>query len=419
MEGKRPAASGTSLSAKLEQPVTLKVRKLSDWLTAFNEYTETLKTPASYRRWAGVATLASALERRVWVRTNISPLYPNLYVLLVGPAGLGKGVALNVAHELLTQLPDYHGAPSSVSRASLVDALKAAERKIVLPQQNPPVVSYNSLSIIINEFGTFLPQYDNEFMATLTDMWDCKRYDEMKRTSELNIKMKDVQLNIFAGTTVSYLLNMLPDAAWDQGFMSRTLLVYSGEIVRRSLFEERDDEETIKQDLIHDLKVIAGLYGKMRVMPDAITAIDAWNDQGGPPAPTHPKMLTYNSRRTVQVLKLATIISISRSNSLVITIEDFTQAVEWLIELEANVVDIFKTNAAGGDGKVIEDTYYWITDVYVKKRSPLSEEAIISFIQNKAPAHAVMRIFDLMLKSGLLEKTVAGIRPKARININE
>ena len=141
--------------------------------------------------------------------------------------------------------------------------------------------------------------------------------------------------------------------------------------------------------------------------------------QGGPPAPTHPKMLTYNSRRTVQVLKLATIISISRSNSLVITIEDFTQAVEWLIELEANVVDIFKTNAAGGDGKVIEDTYYWITDVYVKKRSPLSEEAIISFIQNKAPAHAVMRIFDLMLKSGLLEKTVAGIRPKARININE
>ena len=264
-----------------------------------------------------------------------------------------------------------------------------------------------------------MPSYDNEFMATLTDMWDCKRYDEMKRTSELNIKMKDVQLNILAGGTVSYLLNMMPDAAWDQGFLSRTLLVYSGEVVRRSLFDELETSETLRHDLVHDLKIITQLYGKMRVMADAISAIDAWNDQGGPPTPTHPKMLTYNSRRTAQVLKLATIASVARSNELIITMEDFVQAVDWLLDLERHVVDVFKSNAAGGDGKVIEDTYYWISDLYMRKKTPLPEEAVVGFIQNKAPAHAVMRIFELMIRSGLIEKTVMGVRPKARISVNE
>lgn len=180
-------------------------RKLPDWVDAFSTYVSPSGTPMRLRRWAAISAIAGALERKTWVRTAGSNLYPNLYVFLVSPAGKGKSRAINAVRSMWESLPDHRVAASDMSKASLIDDLVDGERNIIRPGSNPPVYTFNSLLVASLELGVLLPEYANDFMNTLTDLYDGYPYRERKRTKNLQIEMKAPNLHILAGTTPNYL----------------------------------------------------------------------------------------------------------------------------------------------------------------------------------------------------------------------
>ena len=49
------------------------------------------ESPNIYIDYGFYSLIASALQRRVWVGDELNPIFPNLYVILVGKAGIGKG----------------------------------------------------------------------------------------------------------------------------------------------------------------------------------------------------------------------------------------------------------------------------------------------------------------------------------------
>lgn len=372
-----------------------------------------MPSPALFRKWAGIATIAGALERKVWVKT-FEVLYPTLYTIIVGPPGVGKSVVTSLTQKFWGDLPDHKLAPNAVSRASLIDALFEAQRKVVVPRAIVPVVTFNSLLVVSNELGVLIPGYDNEFMNTLTDIYDGKKYAEKKRSSKLDIDMKAPQLSLLAATTPSYLHSVMPEGAWDQGFISRVILVYSGEIQLRTLFPKDKFDETPYKELLEDLKVISELYGEIKFTPEAATSIDMWHLKKGPPTPDYPKLVHYNTRRTQHLLKLCMVASVSRANDLIVTLEDFHTALSWLLEAEQYMPDIFRSMALGGDAKALEDCHYYALQVYAKEKEHVSEARLIEFLQNRVPAHSVERVLILMVKSGLLEKKLDGYKPRAK-----
>lgn len=386
----------------------MKQRKLPSWIDAFYEYTEPLPSPPLFRKWAAIGAIAGVLERKVWVRTFNANLYPNLYIALVSPPGVGKTVVTSLLQELWSELSqpigDHYMAPSSVSRASLIDSLREAERKLIMPDKTPSIVTFNSLMIAVNELGTLIPSYDNDFMNTLTDIYDCKRYGERKRSKELNFTMSAPQINIIAGTTPSYLNDVMPVGAWDQGFISRVIMVYNGEVLLKDPFTETEIDTRSLGELLHDLKAIGELYGKMKFEQDAANALGAWHVNKGPPTPDHPRLAHYNMRRTASLLKLCMIASASRGDDLRVTLDDYQIALDWLLEVETFMPDIFKSMVAGGDSRAIEDTWHYAYQVYIREKKGLSEARLINFLQQRVPAHSVVRVLDVMLKAKLLEK---------------
>lgn len=390
-------------------------RRLKDWLDSFVKFTEKRPTHDLFRRWVAISIIAAVLERKVWVHTLGMDLYPNLFVILVSPPGGGKTVLTEMAHRFWADLKEHYIAPSSVSRASLIDALREAERRIVQPDKEPPILFFNSLYIALNELGTMISVYDNEFMTTLTDLYDNKQYGERKRTRDLNFVIKAPQINLLAGTQPSYLMNTLPEGAWDQGFTSRSLFIYAGEPEPQDLFGESALSDKLYQDLLNDLKVIGDLSGKITFTPEAAKAIGAWHNAKGPPRPDHPKLTYYNVRRSVHLLKLCQVASVLRGSDLKVSEADAARALSWLLEAEMYMPDIFKAMAQGGDSKVIEDTWYYAYTVYIRDKKLLSEERIIEFIAARTPAHNVDRIFQLMMRLKLFEKELNEYRPRAPV----
>ena len=378
-----------------------------NWVEEFYAYTEHLTSPALFRKWAAIMAVAGALERKVWVRTMGSNLFPNLYTVLVGPPGVGKTEVTWRVQDLWSTLEKHHIAASSVTAASLVDDLRDARRSFIQPDENPSFVEFNSLQICANELGVLIPAYENDFMNKLTDLYDGKPYSERRRTKDLNFKIERPQLNILAATTPSFLNNVIPEGAWDQGFMSRTILVFSGETQLRDLFVEEERDDAAYEDLKRGLRRISNLYGKMSFTEESATLINNWHKSGGEPRPEHPKLSNYNTRRTVHILKLCMIASACESDRLLIEKHHFEQALDWLLEAEFYMPDIFKSMSVGGDSKVIEETWYHLYQIYMKEnKKPIASPRVVHFLQERTYAHNVMRILEIMTKSGILEERV-------------
>lgn len=387
-------------------------RKFRSFIDGFMAYTENKGSNALYRKWAAIFTVGAALERKVWITTAKGQLYPNQYIVIVGGAGVGKSLSTNIVYDLLSQLhtPEkpFHLAPTSLTKASLIDALDSAERRVVRPMEIPAVQSFNSLTVVPNEFSVFLPSWEADFMSTLTDLWDCKHYSETRRTSKLSISIPKVQLNIFSATTPAQLTNLLPEGAWEQGFMSRMLIIYSEEQVYTDLFTELEFESQTYNNLVHDLQQINSLWGERTFTDEAKETIRAWAKSGGQPIPDHPKLIGYNARRAAHLLKLCTIASVASTDDPIIDIDHVAEALGWLVEAETFMPDIFKSMKVGADARAIEECYHFAMRVYMKDQTPVLEHRLVHFLQERVPAQNVGKIIEIMERAKLLEKQLVG-----------
>jgi len=394
-------------------------RKFPCWIDAFLDFTEGLPTPRLFRKWAAISAVGGALERKVWTRSMRRPLYPNTFVLLVAPPGIGKTVALVETYELLLKLPEHHISPTSMTKAALIDALAEAKRSIVRPADNPPVFSFHSLYVTAPEFGVLVPAYDTEFMNNLTDLYDNRTmYEERIRSRPEPLRIENPQLNMIGGTTPQFLSQMLPDVAWGQGLMSRMILVYSGENFPRALELLHQGHGkygfTVEQefDLIEDLKKIGTLFGQMRWEKAAGEAMENWHMSGGGNPPSHSRLEHYNTRRTAHLLKLAMISSCARRSDYVIGLEDFQRALGWMSEAEEFMPDIFKAMVGGGDSNIAEDAWHYAWQLWASRKTLVTESMLTTFIMTKAPAHSVAKIIEVMVKAGKMKEV--GYDPQGR-----
>lgn len=377
-------------------------RHFPNWVEAFENHTEDTGSPARLRRWAAIACIAGALERRTWVHTAKSNLYPNLYTLLISPPGVGKSKVLNLVYEQWQKLLDHRTAPSSVSKASLIDELSDAHRAIIRLGHTPATVEFNSLKVLSTEFGVFLPEFANEFMSVLTDIYDGYPYAERRRTKNLQISIPKPQLNILSGTTPDYLSRVIPEGAWDQGFMSRTILIYGADRRMVSLFTASTADAVGDKMLQDDLDKIGELYGEIKFTPEAAAFVDQWYLGGQNPVPAHPKLQNYNTRRPAHLLKLCQVACAATQSKLLIDVPQIQLAMDWLFDAETAMPDIFKSMAAGGDSRVMDEAWHFLFMYKAKFKKGAPEALLVRFLTTKVPSHNVDRILQLLERSNMI-----------------
>lgn len=395
-----------SASPEPQSSTDVSTRTNVSWIESFVERTEHLPTPINFRRWAAISAIAGVLERRVWTQIYAGkPLFPNLYVFLVGPPASGKTVAMIETRALWKKLPDLFVAPTSMSAASMGDRLAEAKRKIVRPTDpKRPYIEYNSLLIASPELGTLLPSYDPEMMTKLTDLYDCGPYEETKRTKDLKLMIPDAQLNIIASVTPPFLGEFLPASAWDQGFMSRVMMIFSGERIVKPLFLKGVDADEHYRSLVADLKIVSTLYGEVLWTDAAGDLLDRFNREGGKIAPVHPRLQHYNSRRTAHLAKLCVIAAVSRSTfDYRVILDDYRVALDWLVEAEGLMPDVFKAMQVGGDGLSIDELWHFMFDLWMKETKPIGEHRLVQFLIPRIPAHSILRVIETMVKSDMIE----------------
>ena len=383
------------------------------WITAFESYARTAATPKEFLRWAGLATVSGALERRVWLRTSAGKLYPNLFILLVAAPGVGKDMAIIPARDLMAKAGRFSLAPPSMTHKGLVDQLadRDSSRSMITPDGS--WFHYHTMQLIVPEFGVIMPSNDLGLLSTVNDLYNCPNlYSERIRMKGEEMRIENPHISILAGTQPMYLAELFPEAAYGMGFMSRIIMIYGANAPKQSLFATKGFSEAEAIALSEDLKQLADLYGEFTLTPPAIEAIEQWHlSTSATDGPSHTKLMHYNSRRTIHVLKLSMAVSASRRSTLQITEEDFTTALSWLLAAESVMPQIFREMTSGGQSDVMEEALNFI--ILSGKGKPVSEARLIQFLTQRLPASQIDYIINAMVKSEIIRED----GPTAGLNI--
>lgn len=370
-------------------------RKLDSWIDRFVEFTDNTDSPVLFRKWSAIFAIAAAMEMRCWLQTS-SPLYPNLYVFIVGHPGVGKNRIVRVMKRFLNEIPEFHFAPTSLTGAALVDTLAASKRFI--PRLPDPPLEYYNTTITAEELTAFMHKYDDEMVGLLSAFYDPDPYAQSRRGKDIKIKIDRPQVNLISGTTPSNLVALMPETAWDQGFTSRVILIHSDERIVGDDFA--GTARDMDKDLIYDIKMIGALSGEFKVTTDYRDAVNNWRALGEPPVINHPKLLHYKTRRRVHLYKLSMVSAADRGDVLLLTKDDFNRAMGWLLEAESFMPDIFTAGSTGTDARALDEILHFITAS--DRGDGVPETQIVNFARQRIPLTSLWRVIETMVGSGMI-----------------
>lgn len=350
-------------------------RKFKDgFLRAYCEYADDSFVPPQFNTWTCLSMIAGALERRVWFPWNSDySFYPNIYVLLVSRPGQGKSVSSGKGMDILREVARRAGVlnvmPAQVTEAKFIELMGHGRSFTDNSSGRELTVFQNAGYYYASEASNSLRNIFGDFIACLTDFYDCPSSWERATKKDGNrISLKNVCMNLLAGSTFDYLGKLVSDENIQGGFASRLMYIVQNENqVKRQAFQNGETDKikelrsTYKEALIHDLTEITKMVGPFRAEPDVGAFWESWypKHQEFVNALPSEKLQSVLARTNTNVMKLSMILSAAESNDRIVKLSHLQAAIELVEAVNAEVPGIFmqsKLSQAPGKGGAYELT---------------------------------------------------------------
>lgn len=381
-------------------------RRLKDWINSYMEYVRpNSESPDEFHRWAAIGTIAGALQRRVHLRWGHSTIYPNQYIILVGPSGTSrKGEPITILRDLFNTV----GLPmigEDNTRESVIRDMRNATTTFK-DEDNGNVTFQCAASTFAEELSVFTGYQNREFLALLTNWWDSR--DEWKRGTKHQGKdeLLGVCFNMVASTAPDWLPHILPREAVGGGFTSRVLFIV--EDASGKIYDDPPMPDLqLKSSLLHDLERISSLSGSIRMSTKCKDWYRQWYRAerqlalSGKHKIKHPMLQGYLGRKATHARKVAIALSAARRDSLIIESSDLMEATSMLDRIEEKMHVVFRGLGKGHLSEEIET----VEDMIAKKGT-MKRSTIMAQMKSSLDAQSL----DLVLNSLKLAKIVTARR---------
>jgi len=212
------------------------------FITDFVTATRGIESPTQLSVWNAIFTISSLLKRDAYLKWYPSPLYPNMFILMVAPPRIcAKSTIARVSDTILTEFPNYitnlglaekkripiirsKATPEGISmmlKPSITSEIDEDSKKVLMVERD------SHLAIIISELSTLINKklYNQGLIGKLTDLYDCKDIDSDVTQGRGEQKFKNIYVTLLGATTIDGLKDAIPEEAFGDGFMSRVILV--------------------------------------------------------------------------------------------------------------------------------------------------------------------------------------------------
>lgn len=338
---------------------------LSDYL----EYSTDNEAPEMFHVWAGYASLAASIGRRVWLTRGETVVYPNIYVLLNGAAGCGKSTAIYKARRIMSELGINISNSVETPEGMLEFIAGNARAEIPVPSPCMKLMSWpdgviretHQMTIVANEFIDFISKNQEGWTSMLNNIYDEDMY---------NYRTKNKGENVLTGPYIC-LLGAIPteiskklqrEEIISTGFARRTFMQYGERQFHRPHADPTfsPTQKAARDRCVERLKVLQKLAGPMTRTEAAGQWWKKWYDHHSLTLMKRatPATQGWLSSKPDQVVKLGILNSLSNRDDLTIIPEDFELGLAYITEMERTFHMVFggvgRNELAGVSMKVLE-----------------------------------------------------------------
>lgn len=341
-------------------------RDVPDFLSAYcREVAPRSEAPERFHFWTAASAVAGALRRRVWIDQASYRIYCNMYVILVGPPGVvKKSTTINQGTRLLLTLEDkgvHLASDCTTWQAFITEFSRAEDHFADGPMEMPRLAdgtfdadalqdalhtSTRAMTCAVSELGTFFDPRERQMVNCLTDLYDAKWNIPWRKGTKTQGTDTIINpfLNLIAGTTPKWLADNFRDQFGGWGLSSRCIFLYCDTPERIIPFPDElwaGRYAAIMSPITETLRHIAELSGPLAYTPEARAFVASWYrahaDRTSTVAKSHntDEWLSYFlARKQDHLIKLSMILCASRSDSLLIDLDDVRTAADRMEEVE-------------------------------------------------------------------------------------
>jgi len=288
-----------------------------------------IEVPEEFLFWSCISLISASVQNNVWVRKMGNQLFPNLYVFLIGPSGLGKGEAINSVGKIGRRVKPLHWIHTMRSSKSLLDLMTRPDKST--SRDAPKTYSWSKLFVIMPELSMAIgtgPRAD-DFVKLMTGLYSGSPeeiIDEGTRMSgEHSMPMPCV--NWLCGSTKEWMLDSISRASLYGGFLARCVCVMGDYNLNKRNFEPTrpPDHDEVLNHLRQRLLELTQLRDvEMKLSNQARDAMEHWYYSREAPDPDDPLTPSWKREHDF-ILKLGTDLALADQRK-VITSDDFAHA---------------------------------------------------------------------------------------------
>lgn len=382
-------------------------------LNEYSFFCEETECHEDFHYWMGLGLISACMGRRFGLDMGFDIMYPNMYIVLVGEAGLsGKSTAIGMATRIFKEAWPAANPPliaQKITPSALVGELGRLEG-----ETGEGACGFISSS----EFSTLLGncQRDDEILKILTDLWDSPSHFEYTTRGRGREELNNVCLNMIAGSTPSWLKMGIPESSLEGGFFSRLLLVNrprGGKRIALPFMTMSPEHDEARANVINDLKrILLNKGGVFKLLPDAARLYTDWYEEqlDRELSKANIHMRGYFARKRTSILKIAMVISMSNDDSYEIDRACIHQALSLLEDNEEHLgelVDYLGSTKEGMDNEYIKSKLIslWSGDKWVKrgKYRAVSHSQLVQAVSHRYPLRQLVDIIELLEQAEFLE----------------
>lgn len=353
--------------------------------------------PAVFNTWVGLAVLSAATQRRVYLDEGNTKLYPNLFVVLVAPSGVGKGQSMRAAIPLM-EASGVTVSPDKLTAARFLQSMQAATKMDGQGMVTPYV-------IWAEEFPSFLGSdaYKSGMLADLTAIYDCPTEWTKETKNKGHDRLVRPYPVMLAGTTAQGLFDVLPPGAASQGFTARLMFVHASYNTHRTpekLWTSM--HEKLQAALAADIRHIAELQGAMQLTEIAKTLwIDYYMYRPSPQDEFGDiRLQGYAARKPLYIKKLAMLLSVSESDRLVVEAHHIEAAKTLLEDVDRGLREVYSEMAPSS----VVQHYSKIVRKLKRKGGSMAHSELMRYFAYALDAREFREAMDALRDMGLVEQ---------------
>jgi hypothetical protein len=370
------------------------------WLDKLLAQHSELESPTNFWLWGGLAAISAVVKDNVWLDRQIYNLYPNIYVMFHAESGLKKGPPISMAKQLVRGV----GGTRIISgRSSIQGILK--ELGTAQTQPGGKVINKSVAFICSSELTSSIVE-DKVATDILTDLYD-RQYNIGEWRSLLKMEqfnLKDPTITMLTATNEAHSNDFFAKKDIHGGYFARTFVISENQRNRANSLLVPLVNPPKYPELIEYLKVLTKLTGAFKPLAsqtqdngfdfphknvvtgdvsyfsEAGLVYEKWYEQ------FIEEVLTKDLRDDTgtlnrfgdSVLKVAMLLSLSKSPELSIDTDSMNLAIEYCRRLVGNIRHMTYGKKGLSEAKDIKNLI--LKEIFERKTHQISRQMLLKIM---------------------------------------